>query len=450
MPALTKVRAVLLSVCPSFLRKHLDRIKGSPLGYRLARGVFWSVTGAFVSRGLALVASILVARMLGKEKFGELGIIQSTVGMFGIFAGVGLGLTATKYVAEFREKDPEKAGRIIALSSRIALVSGALMTLGLMVAASWLASYTLAAPRLSRALQIGAFSLLLGAVNGAQTGALSGLEAFKAIARVNLWAGIAAFPIMVLGTRLAGLNGAVYGLVGSMFVNWILNRLALRSEIARTGISIALSGWRKELPILWSYSLPALLAGLVFSPVTWACNAILVNQPNGYAEMGVLNATSQWFTVLMFLPGVLGQAVLPMLSEQLGYDDRAKSNKILVSSVKLNAGVVLPLVFFGCLLSPFIMASYGPTFQNAWPTLVVTLLTAGLVVIQSPVGWLLKASGRMWLDFTMNLGWGTVVLAATLLLAGNGAIGVALARGIAYMLLAIWLLVFVVKAIRRA
>ncbi|NOZ40854.1 MAG: oligosaccharide flippase family protein [Planctomycetes bacterium] len=71
------------------------------------------MAGAVISRGLMLVASILVARMLGKTVYGELGMIRSTVGMFGVFAGFGLGLTATKHVAEFRESDPERAGRIV-------------------------------------------------------------------------------------------------------------------------------------------------------------------------------------------------------------------------------------------------------------------------------------------------------------------------------------------------
>jgi len=58
--------------------------------------MFWSMAGAVISRGLMLVASIFVARMLGKTGFGELGMIQSTVGMFGVFAGFGLGLNCNK------------------------------------------------------------------------------------------------------------------------------------------------------------------------------------------------------------------------------------------------------------------------------------------------------------------------------------------------------------------
>jgi len=48
---------------------------------------------------LALLGWIVVARILGKEEFGQLAIVQSTVGMLGVIAGLGLGLTATKHVA---------------------------------------------------------------------------------------------------------------------------------------------------------------------------------------------------------------------------------------------------------------------------------------------------------------------------------------------------------------
>src|SRR4029453_12131551 len=107
------------------------------------RGAFWSLSGTLISRGLALLASILVARVLGKVGFGELGIIQSSVGMFGTFAGFGLGLTATKHVAEFRTKDPARAGRIISLSSLVSWMTGGVMAGLLFVLAPWLAARTL-------------------------------------------------------------------------------------------------------------------------------------------------------------------------------------------------------------------------------------------------------------------------------------------------------------------
>src|SRR5262245_2899227 len=109
------VRPAANAYCPGFLAKWKSRVLGSSLGYRLARGAFWSLVGSLISRGMGMVAGIIVARILGKHDYGQLGIVQSTVGMFGVFAGFGMGLTANKHIAEFKTLDPGRAGRIVGL-----------------------------------------------------------------------------------------------------------------------------------------------------------------------------------------------------------------------------------------------------------------------------------------------------------------------------------------------
>ena len=122
----------------------VERIKSSPIGCRLAKGAFWSLIGTVLSRSLSVVASICVARMLGKVGMGELGIIQSTVGIFSAFAGLGMGLTATKFVAEYRTKVPRRAAAMLSLSAAVSWTSGAAMMLAMLVLAPWFARHTLA------------------------------------------------------------------------------------------------------------------------------------------------------------------------------------------------------------------------------------------------------------------------------------------------------------------
>src|SRR6266480_7941187 len=73
-----------------------ERIASSSIARRLARGSLWSVFGSASARILSLVAMIFVARVLGQVSFGEFGLIQSTLGMAGLMAGLGLGETATR------------------------------------------------------------------------------------------------------------------------------------------------------------------------------------------------------------------------------------------------------------------------------------------------------------------------------------------------------------------
>ncbi len=416
---------------------------------RFAMGTFWSFAGAVISRGLTLLASIAVARFLGKTGFGELGIIQSTFGMLGMFAGLGLGVTATKYVAEFRRNDPVKAGHAISLSFMIALGAGGIISLMLIVFAPWLAEHTVAAPHLARLLQIGSGILFFSAINGVQTGALSGFEAFRPIANINLASGLLSFPLMVGGVYLFGLQGAVWALVISTALNCLLSHYALNNQIRSNNIPIDYIGSACEWHILWKFSLPAFLSGMMVGPVNWLCSALLVNRPDGYSEMGIFNAASQWRNAILFLPAVLGQVLVPMLSERIGLKDKPAIRKILFYSMAMNALILGPVVIAGCFFSSNIMGAYGKDFGSSWATLIIVLITSGLLAVQMPVGQIIVASGRLWLGFLMNIGWAAVTIFATMLALQKGAFGLAIGQLSGYIIHGIWTIAFAYKIINK-
>jgi O-antigen/teichoic acid export membrane protein len=446
-------KSTLRDLTPRFLDGFWTRLESSPLGERLLRGSFWSLLGTFASRALGLAAAILAARILGKAVYGELGIIQSTVGMLGTFAGFGMGTTATKYVAELRENDPVKAGRIIALSSLVSWGVSLVLLVALYVAAPWLCLHTLAAPQLAEYVRISGLLLVLSGVNGAQLGVLSGFEAFKSIARVSALTGLLNFPLIVGGAYFFGLSGIIWGMVIAQAIGCLLNLYALRNEANRYGIPISFSSCMGELPVVWRYSAPAVLASALISVVNWIAATMLVRRPNGYSEMGSFNAANQWFNALMWLPYIVSGVTLPVLAERLGAGDKANTLKLLKMTLRINAVFVLPVMAIGCVLSPYIMKSYGKGFAGGWPTLVVVLITAAVLSLELIVGELIAAAGHMWLGLFSNIGWGIVFLGTTRLLLKWGAFGLASSRLLAYLAHAIFMgayLLFFIFAGKKA
>jgi O-antigen/teichoic acid export membrane protein len=63
------------------------------------------------------------------------------------------------------------------------------------------------------------------------------------------------------------------------------------------------------------------------------------------------------------------------------------------------------------------------------------LITGGLLSIQTPVGYALAASGKMWTNFMMTFGWGLIFIITTLLLLEFGSLGLAVARAVSYIVL---------------
>lgn len=413
--------------------KHQEFAATDSLRARFAVGAFWSVFGAVISRGFLLAASVVCAWSLGKEGFGALGMIQSTAGMFGVFAGLGLGITATKYVSEFRRHDPTKAGRILALSAFAAFIWGVVITGLLILLAPFVAEHVLAAPQLAKPLAIGSGLVFFGAINGAQTGALAGLEAFKTIARVNIYAGVVSFPLIVLGVSRGGLKGAIWGSVAALGINWALNNRALRRECANAAISYQFAGWRRELGILHRFSLPAFLGSILVVSAVWACNALLARQPQGYAELGLYAAADKWRVAIVFVPTYVFAMVVPVLSNLHGESDRAGFRTVFRATLQLNASLALLAALVITAFATPIMAVYGKSFRGGQTVLIVLALSAIAEVLNAILGQPLIAARQMWWRFGFDvLLFAVLVGLAWVLIPKWGALGLAASYGVAY------------------
>ena len=405
--------------------------------------MFWSFAGAVISRGLTLCASVLCARFLGKAGFGELGMIQSTVGTCGIFAGLGLGLTATKYVAAFRDKDPSKVGRILALSAVAAFFSSATMAVLLLATARLLARDVLSTPPLAGALAIGAGLVFFGGLNGAQTGALAGFEAFRTISKVNALAGLASLPMVLLGVWRWGLNGAVAGLVASMALNWLLNNRALRQECLRSGIQYDFRSCRQELRVFYEFSLPAFLASIVVGPALWICNAILAHQPDGYSQLGLYTAADRWRLLILFVPASIFGLVVPVLSNLYGAGDRAGFRRVLRINMLLNSGLVLLLGIVIAGLAHPIMSLFGESFRAGWLVLVILSFSAVPEALNTVLGHPLIVSDAMWWRFGFDVLLAALLIAsAAILIPRWGAMGFACSYAFAFSVVSAGLYLF--------
>jgi O-antigen/teichoic acid export membrane protein len=410
---------------------------------RLTLGAFWSLAGAVISRGFLLAASVVCARFLGKQGFGALGMIQSTAGMFGIVGGLGLGLTATKYVSEFRWQDSTRTGRILALSASAAFISGSIITVLVILLAPYLAQHVLAAPQLATPLAIGSGLIFFGAINGAQTGALAGFEAFQSIARVNIYAGVASFPLIVLGVWRGGLKGAMWGWVATLGIQWALNNRALRRECAKANICYQFCGWRRELGMLHRFSVPAFLASLLVVGGVWVCNALLARQPEGYAELGLYAAADKWRVLIVFVPTYAFAMMVPVLSNLHGEGDGAGFRKVFRANLRLNGGLALLSAAVIAILAAPIIAVYGKSFRGGQVVLMVLAFSAAAEVLNAILGQPLIAAHQMWWRFAFDLLLvGVLVGLALMLIPRWGALGLAVSYGLAYATTSLGLFAF--------
>lgn len=384
-----------------------------------------------LSQGQNLIVSVMVARLLGRQLFGEFAIVNSTVGMLGVFAGLGLGLTATKYVAEFRERDRVAVGEILGLTGLTSLAAGGAAGLGLLVAAPLLATGIFHAAHLTIPLRLGAGLLFFSALMGAQLGALAGFEAFLRVAQVTVVAGVLGIPIVFAATSLFSVSGAVGGLTAISGMSCVLLFRAVQHECKMGGVEITYRAFRARRSILFAYSMPAVLSTMVVMPALWFGNTTLATQVNGYSQLAIFYAANQLRAAAVFFSNVINQAALPVLSNLYAIRDSSYT-KTLMKYLLLSGASTLLVCGPIALFSGPLMAAYGPGFKNGPPVLFLLLLAALLSAPASIVGSGIASIGRMWDGFLLNVAWLCAFIIALKFFVGLGAIGLAAAYLVSY------------------
>ena len=446
-----RVASWIIAVSPESIRPFWLRLRSSPMAARIARGTFWTVSGAIISRLLGLASSVIMARLLGKTHFGEFSTIQSTIGMFGTFAGLGIGITATKYVAELRERDPARCGRVIGFSLGAALIGGAAAGLGLVLFGGWLAAHTLADTSLAPLLRAGGALVIFSALQGAYLGALAGFEAFKQTAWV-IWAGsLAGIPLAIVCTIWLGLMGAVWALILQTAFICVLSHWALRQEMARANIRTSFALSLHEWSMLMRFTLPVFISTMLATQAGWLSRTLLVNQPSGYDQMALISAANSWMNLVNFLPWTMGGVLAPIFANLYATHRRADFLKLLRHNLLLNIGVglafALPLMLFASL----ILRGYGRDFREGVPIFVLTMICGLFITLNNLFSRAMQSAGKAWIDLASNGLWALVVLAGCWPLVhsyqGLGLVG---AHTLAALALLIWQWLFVRRLLQNA
>lgn len=402
---------------------------------RIANGAFWSIFGTAAAKLFVLVAGILCANILGKEGYGQLGIVRSTINLFVVFGTAGMGVTATKFIAQYKNTDKEFTEKIASITQGFALFAGCLTAVIVLVAANFLSCHILNAPELTIDIRIGAILLLVTILNGAQNGILSGYEKFQSIAKNTFIASAAEGLLMVVGAKLSGVFGAILGFGLGYICLWLCNRYSINRTFKQYGLTWKWNSIRaQDLKILYKFSLPAALSGILVMPAYWVVRTLIIRY-NGFGELGVYEAADQWRVIILFIPGVLGQIVLPILSNVLEEGSRKSFWKVIWINIGINAVITFFLSIFILFFGDWLMKLNGKEFVGS---AAITYLAFSTVFSSAAtvVGNAITSLEKVWTGFAFNLLWASMFIGFSwfALSADMASEGVAIALLLSYCL----------------
>ena len=390
------------SICPSPLQSILDRVKASPIGRRIASGAFWAVLGGGLAGVFSFLSMILVARILGKELFGEFGLVRSTAMTFVTFSSFGMGLTATKYIAELLQKDKERVGRIIGLSYLFTLLTSLLVAVTFYLAVPWLCETQLQAPHLAGVMKLGAVMLFISAIMGTQTCVMQGFQDFRGLAIASTASGAVMLPLYIAGSWYGGVWGAVICAVLAICLNFAINSAMVYRNTRRFHVRYSFRQSYKELPILWQSNLPIFLSATVYGFALWLAEIMLVMQPNGKAELGIYYVAMSYQLVIIFVPQVLQSVFFPVISELNSNGNNGQYWHVVKKNWLIQFGYSTVACTPFLLFPSFFMGLAGKDYAKEWPALVGAVLVV-IVRTSSDVTYrVLISKGWNWTQAIVN------------------------------------------------
>ena len=413
-----------------------QRCQKSVLFRRLAGGAFWSLIAALGTNFGNLLTGIILAHILGKYTYGQYGMLRTTLNMFIIFSSFSLGATATKYVAEYRTKDKEKVGRIIGLS----LITVSLLSICFFLicyfGADVLAVKSLNSADMAPSLKIGAWMILFAVLNSVLTGILSGFESFSCIAKINFGGAILLVVSSIVGAKFWNLSGALVSLSIYLAGMILISIYFLYKELKFYDISIYYKNCFQELSTLLSFSLPTTLGGILVTPVLWFGSTMLVKSSAGYDGMAGFDVINQWKMAVLFIPGILGRIVLPILSNLNGSEQKQDYFKVIKINLIINVGAAIFVAMLLSLASPYILKLYGDKFTEYTLPFIIMMVGVVFYAANTIIGQIILSKGLAWWGCLMNIFWAIIFLIANYYLVSLqhlGVIGIAWAFLISYI-----------------
>jgi len=335
---------------------NLIEVKQRVIKSKLFKDSFWAVFGNGIGDGLMLLAGILIARILGKDVYGEYGMVKSTMFYIASFATFGLGFTSTKYIAQYISEQSQYIKCIVRDSITITLVFSGLIALLLVSFAHPLANFV-EEPSLKIAFQALAGVVMFRAITRTQIGILSGFKQFQLIARNSVISGIFLLLICIPFSYYAGLKGSLLALFFSQLFNSIINYVSIKTIIKGVHNQV-LKDFKKELI---NFSFPVALQESSYTLCHWT-GIMLLTRYSSVGELGLYTAAAQWNAIITMVPGLLSNVFLSYLSSTV--NDYSNHKKTVMRMLSIN--FVCTLLPFGAvyILAGFIASFYGPSFVD--------------------------------------------------------------------------------------
>jgi len=341
---------------------------------------------------IGMVRTKLVAVLLGPSGVGLVGLYISATGLVTTVAGLGIGSSGVREVAEAHGcGDSEKIAGTVKTLRRICWVTG---ILGWLLCAAF--SYPLSLWTFGTGEQTWDFvllgvTLLLGSISGGQSALIQGTRRIGDLARLNVLGAVAGTIIAVALYGWLGQKGIVPVLIATAVANlggsWWFARRIQTVQVTQS--------WRESIANsrrLVGLGLAFMFGGLMVAVVGVGIRSLIIRKL-GLDACGIYSAV--WAISGMFagfILGAMGADFFPRLTAVA--HDNVQVNRLVNEQTEIGVLLALPGLLATLAFAPWVMhILYSAKFVSGSALLPWFVFGVFGQVITWPMGFIMQAKG---------------------------------------------------------
>jgi len=335
------------------------------------KNTFWLGLASGVSKLLKFILFIYIARILGATEYGKFTFAFAFIGLFIIFADLGLSQIITREFA--REKEKEREFSAI-LSLKIFLSLG---TLILILVGSF---FIVPDPLIQRIILILAICLLIENFSGIIFSFLQArqkmeYQSFASILEALLVTGAGLFILFYFPS----VQNLSYSYLFAALITFIFVLSFFHFKIQRLFLSLNKSIWQKFLSMSWPLALAG-MAGAICSQT----DSVMMGYFGQITQTGWYNAAYRIIGAALIPMGLISASIFPVLSKSFG-ETKEKLQKIWDYYMELMIFLAIPLTIGGIVLAPKIIDFiYGPSYIPSVLAFQILIIMAGTIFLYYP------------------------------------------------------------------
>lgn len=330
--------------------------------HKIAQNTFFLIAAQIFNIAGRLLFSIFLVRYLGAINLGHISIAIAIIELFHIITDFGLGIVATREIAQDKARVSQYFGVMLGLKFMLALVASLLV-----FAIVRIAPY-------SSQVRIAVYIMIPSIFfNSLFTSFICIFRAHENMQHESLISLSSSFIYILLGFFAIYLKLGIFFIAALTTMSALVN-LCMAAIIYRVKYQAVKLIFDKEFAQkLFKTSLP-IGVGIILAMALSRLDVILLSLLKGANEVGLYSAAYRLIATFLFVPYYLATSMFPVMSDWQK-QEKTEELKVLVEKIiRFSMIFIIPVaVFFSLVSGKLIVILYGNSFSASGPILALLL-----------------------------------------------------------------------------